>query len=115
VTQWLLQSILTNTCVPDPRCTSKLVPVPKAKTPAALLDFDLHRGISVPQLFARSLDRLTNKRLESLVSRLNRRSPTQCGFRPGHGTLDAIFTLHHLIHSAQHNAQPLFVVFVEGF
>jgi hypothetical protein len=49
-TQWLLQSILTNTCVPDPLCTSKLVPVPKAKTPAALLDFDLHRGIFVPQL-----------------------------------------------------------------
>ena len=74
---------------------------------------DLHRGISVPQLFARSLDRLVNKRLESLVSRLNLRSQTQCGFRPGHGTLDAIFTLQHLIHSAQHNGQLLFVVFVD--
>jgi hypothetical protein len=64
-------------------------------------------------LFARSLDRLVNKRLESLVSRLNLRSPIQCGFRPGRGTLDAIFTLQHLIHSAQHKGQLLFVVFVD--
>jgi hypothetical protein len=85
--------MLTSTCVPDPLCTSKLVPVPKATTPATLLDRDLHRGISVSQLFARSLDRFMNKRLESVVSRLNLRSPTQCGFRPGHGTLDAIFAV----------------------
>jgi hypothetical protein len=29
------------------------------------------------------------------------------------GTLDAIFSLHHLISAAQHNRQRLFVVFVD--
>jgi len=111
--RWLLQSMLSNTCVPQSLCTSKLVPVPKAKSPAALRDMDMHRGISVSQLFSRSLDRLMNMRLEAVVSRLHLRSPTQCGFRPGHGTLDAIFTLQHLIHSAQHNRQRLYVVFVD--
>jgi hypothetical protein len=111
--QWLLHSMLTNACVPGPLCTSKLVPVPKAATQAALLDRDMYRGISVPQLFARSLDRFMNKRLESVVSRLTLRSPTQCGFRPGHGTLDAIFTLQHLVHSAQHHGRMLYVVFVD--
>jgi len=48
-----------------------------------------------------------------VVSRLHLRSPTQCGFQPGHGTLDAIFTLQHLIHSAQHHRQWLCVVFVD--
>jgi len=105
--------MLSNTCVPQSLCTSKLVPVPKAKSHAALLDRDMHMGISVSQLFSRSLDRLMNMRLEAVVSRLHLRSPTQCGFRPGHGTLDAIFTLHHLIHSAQHHRQRLYVVFVD--
>jgi len=48
-----------------------------------------------------------------VVSRLHLQSPTQCGFRPGHGALDAIFTLQHLIHSAQHHRQRLYVVFVD--
>jgi hypothetical protein len=64
-------------------------------------------------LFSRLLDRLFNKRLEGVVSRLGMRSPTQCGFRPGHGALDAIFTLQHLITAAQHNKHRLFAVFVD--
>jgi hypothetical protein len=58
------------------------------------------------------LDRLLNKRLEGMVSQLGMRSPTQCGFRPGHGTFDAIFTLQHLSNAAQHNKHSLFVAFV---
>jgi sorting nexin-29 len=111
--QWLLQSMLDNTCIPASLCTSKLVPVPKAKDPAALMDRDMHRGISVSAVFARLLERMMNKRLERVVTQLQLRSPTQCGFRPGHGTLDAIFTLQHLIHSAQHTRQRLYVVFVD--
>lgn len=111
--QWLLQSMLDGACVPDSMCTSKLVPVPKAKDPAALLDRDMHRGISVSPVFARLLERMMNKRLERLVTQLHLRSPTQCGFRPGHGTLDAIFTLQHLIHSTQHHRGRLYVVFVD--
>jgi hypothetical protein len=111
--QWLLQQLLSSGQVPDSMCVSKLVPVPKSTQPAALGDRDMYRGISVSALFSRLLDRLMNKRFEGVVSRLGLRSPTQCGFRPGHGTLDAIFTLHHLISAAQHNRQRLFVVFVD--
>jgi hypothetical protein len=73
----------------------------------------MYRGISVSALFSRLSDRLLNKRLEGVVSRLGMRSPTQCGFRPGHGALDAIFTLQHLITAAHHNKHRLFVVFVD--
>ena len=109
----MLPSIFDSACVPSDLCASKLVPVPKARAPAALLERDAHRGISVSQLFSRSLERLMNTRLESVVSGLSLRSPTQCGFRPGHGTLDAIFTMQHLIHSAQHDRRLLYVVFVD--
>jgi hypothetical protein len=94
-------------------CVSKLVPVPKSTQPAAMADQDMYRGISVSALFSRLSDRLLNKRLEGVVSRLGMRSPTQCGFRPGHGALDAIFTLQHLITATHHNKHCLFVVFVD--
>jgi len=103
----LLLSVRSGCCMPcyqmhmfpSPYVPASWSLVPKAKAPAALMDMDMHRGISVSQLFSRSLDRLLNRKLEAVVSRLGLRSPTQCGFRPGHGTLDAIFTLQHLIHS----------------
>jgi hypothetical protein len=109
----MLQSMFTQACVPGGLCISKLVPVPKVRAPAALLDHDAHRGISVSQLFSRSLERLMNLRLESVVSGLSLRSLTQCIFRPGHGTLDAICTMQHLLHSAQHDRRLLYVVFVD--
>lgn len=111
--QWLLQSMLSSACVPEAVRTSKLVPVPKSLGPAALVDRDQYRGISVSAVFARFLERLMNQRFERLASKLSLRAPTQCGFRPGYGTLDAIFTLQHLISAAQHSDSRLFVVFVD--
>jgi hypothetical protein len=74
---------------------------------------DKHRGISVSTVSARLLDRLVNQRLERLVSNLKLRAPTQCGFRPGCGTLDALYTLQHLTSAARHARRLLFVVFVD--
>jgi sorting nexin-29 len=111
--QWLLQAMLSSACVPEVMQASKLVPVPKSLSPAALADRDQYRGISVSAVFSRLLERLMNQRFERLVARLSLRAPTQCGFRPGHGTLDAIFTLQHLITAAQHTKQRLYVVFVD--
>jgi len=54
-----------------------------------------------------------NQRFERLASLLSLRAPTQCGFRPGYGTLDAIFTLNHLISVARHQRRRLYVVFVD--
>jgi sorting nexin-29 len=64
-------------------------------------------------VFARFLERLMNQRFERLASKLSLRAPTQCGFRPGYGTLDAIFTVQHLISAAQHSKRRLYVVFVD--
>lgn len=111
--QWLLQSMLSTATVPDQLRVGKLVPVPKSLQPTALANRDMYRGITVSAIFSRLLDRLLNKRLEAVASGLGLRSPTQCGFRPGYGALDGIFTLHHLISAAQHHRQRLYVVFVD--
>jgi sorting nexin-29 len=111
--QWLLQSMLSTARIPEALCTSKLVPVPKSTAPADLANMDKHRGISVSTVSARLLDRLVNQRLERLVSNLKLRAPTQCGFRPGCGTLDALYTLQHLTSAARHARRLLFVVFVD--
>lgn len=111
--QWLLQAMLSAACVPEVMRTSKLVPVPKSLGPAALADRDQYRGISISAVFARFLERLMNQRFERLAARLSLRAPTQCGFRPGYGTLDAIFTLQHLVNAAQHAKRRLYVVFVD--
>lgn len=111
--QWLLQAMLSSACVPEVMRSSKLVPVPKSLAPTALADRDQYRGISVSAVFSRLLERLMNQRFERLASRLSLRAPTQCGFRPGYGTLDAIFTLQHLITAAHHDRRRLYVVFVD--
>jgi hypothetical protein len=111
--QWLLQAMLSAACVPEVMCTSKLVPVPKSLSPAALVVRDQYRGISVSPVFSRLLDRFMNQRFERLASTLSLRAPTQCGFRPGHGTLDAVFTLQHLVSVARHRRRRLYVVFVD--
>ena len=105
--------MLSAASVPEVMCTSKLVPVPKSLSPAALVVRDQYRGISVSPVFSRLLDRFMNQRFERLASALSLRAPTQCGFRPGHGTLDAIFTLQHLISVARHRRRRLYVVFVD--
>jgi hypothetical protein len=111
--QWLLQSMLSSGCVPGELAVSRLVPVPKARDPEAMRSRDMHRGISVTAVMSRLLDRLANTRLQQVVERLGLRAPTQCGFRPGHGPLDAVFTVQHLIAEAQHHHRLLFAVFVD--
>jgi hypothetical protein len=111
--QWLLQAMLSEASLPASMCVSKLAPVPKDTAPAALLDQDKHRGISISPVFTRLLDRLVNQRLERVVSRLRLRAPTQCGFRAGHGTLDAVYALDHLTCAARQARRLLFVVFVD--
>lgn len=53
------------------------------------------------------------RRLGPLMEGLGVRAPTQCGFRKGHGTIDALFTMTHLINRARHQRKKLYVVFVD--
>jgi hypothetical protein len=41
------------------------------------------------------------------------RAPVQCGFRAGYGTLDALFTMQHLLDSSKHADIPLYVCYVD--
>ncbi len=102
---------LLNMCVhsgalPDQICTSKLVPVPKG-APSA--DPTQYRGIAVSSIFARVLDGVLFGRGNTACESLGLRPPAQCGFREDHGTLDALFTLNHLIEEARSDRVPLFV------
>jgi Reverse transcriptase (RNA-dependent DNA polymerase) len=92
---------------------SKLSPVPKSGQAAARLDKDKYRGISVASIFSKVVDKLLHKRLDNRVEQLKLRANTQCGFRKGHGTLDALFTLTQAINTARHRNKLLYVVFVD--
>ena len=78
---------------------SKLTPVPKSGQASAWLDKNMYRGISVASIFSKVIDRLLHKRLDDRVEHLHLRANTQCGFRKGHGTLDALFTLTQTINT----------------
>ena len=92
---------------------SKLTPVPKAGQASARLDKNMYRGISVASIFSKVIDRLLHKRLDDRVEHLHLRANTQCGFRKGHGTLDALFTLTQAINTARFRKKHLYVVFVD--
>jgi Reverse transcriptase (RNA-dependent DNA polymerase) len=93
--------------------TSKLTPVPKSRMPAEQWDKNMYRGISVSSIFARVVDRLMHTRLDQFIEARALRAPTQCGFRKGHGTLDALFTLQHCIKRSRWHKKRMYVVFVD--
>jgi Reverse transcriptase (RNA-dependent DNA polymerase) len=92
---------------------SKLTPVPKSGQATARLDKNMYRGISVASIFSKVIDKLLHKRLDAKVEQLHLRANTQCGFRKGHGTLDALFTLTQAINTARYKRKLLYVVFVD--
>jgi hypothetical protein len=94
--------------------TSKLTPVRKSRAGAdSQWDKNMYRGISVSSIFVRVLDRLMHTRMDKFVEARSLRAPTQCGFRKGHGTLDALFTLQHCIKRARWRRQRMYAVFVD--
>ena len=64
-------------------------------------------------IFKRVLTRVLKQRADRRIESLGLRAPTQCGFREGHGCLDALFTLQHLIAAAREDNDMLWVVFVD--
>ena len=89
--------------VPEQLKLNKLTPVPKCSSSGK--DNSLHRGIAVGSFFAKLGEKYRYTRLSELSERKHLRCPTQCGFRPEHGTLDAIFTLQHVIDKARHSGE----------
>ena len=109
----ILQNLSTCDTLPAVLQVSKLTPVPKSSQASARLDKNMYRGISVASIFSKVIDKLLHRRLDNRLEQLGLRASTQCGFRKGHGTLDALFTLTHAINMARHNKKRLYVVFVD--
>jgi hypothetical protein len=110
---YILQNLATVGALPAVLQVSKLTPVPKSGQASARLDKNMYRGISVASIFNKVIDKLLHKRLDGRVEELKLRASTQCGFRKGHGTLDALFTLTHAINMARFKKKHLYVVFVD--
>ena len=109
----ILQNVTQEGRLPAVLQVSKLIPVPKSGQAMARLDKNMYRGISVASIFSKVIDKLLHRRLDSRVEELKLRASTQCGFRKGHGTLDALFTLTHTINMARFRKKRLYVVFVD--
>lgn len=86
---------------------SKLTPVPKGGSPTQ------YRGIAVSSIFSKLLDIILYRRGNAISEQLGLRAVTQCGFRPGQGTTDALFTLSHLVDHARHARKFLYACFVD--
>jgi hypothetical protein len=95
---------------PDRLCTSSLVPIPKG---AATTNPGQYRGIAGSHIITKLHELILFERADRVSEQHNLRSPTQCGFRKGKGTLDATFTLQHLVARARHQKKRLYVTFVD--
>ena len=85
--------------VPKQMTLNKLTPIPKEAHSGQ--DVHLYRGISVANLFGKLGDKFRCARLTRICEEKGIRSFTQCGFRPQHGTLDAIYAFLHAADSAK--------------
>ena len=111
--QWVLQRVFDGDSLPAAMTVSKVTPVPKSCQPAAPAVLSNYRGICVSSVLSKVWDRVLFRRLDALAELKGMRAPTQCGFRRGYGTLDAIFTLQHLIDKYRARNRRLYVVFVD--
>lgn len=97
--------------MPKQMTLSKLTPIPKCSNSGH--DHSLHRGIAVGSVFSKLKDRIMHSRFAEVSEKNGLRCPTQCGFRPEHGTLDALFTLQHTIDKARHQGACLIACLVD--
>jgi hypothetical protein len=107
----LFNSIPDTHAYPANMALAKLVPVPKKGSTAA--ELQKYRGICVTGIIGQLYDAILQARMEAYVEGQQLRSPVQCGFRAGHGTLDAHFVMAHLISKHRHANRPLYVCYVD--
>ena len=107
----LFNRLLGGDPVPRPLTLNTLTPVFKGKGGRSVLSG--YRGIAVGSVIGKLYERILHDRLSEAVDELGLRAETQSGFRPGRGTLDALFTLQHMADLARVNGSPIYVVFVD--
>ena len=91
----LLNSVRQAGPYPPTMAVGKLVPVPKKGCQAE--DKGTYRGICVQSVLGQLVDCVLYARAGPYIEQADLRAPVQCGFRQGYGTLDALFTMQHLI------------------
>ncbi|KAK3515238.1 hypothetical protein QTP70_012407 [Hemibagrus guttatus] len=70
-----------------------------------------YRGITLLSLPGKVYSRVLERRVRPLVE--PRIQEEQCGFRPSHGTLDQLYTLHRVLEGSWEFAQPVHMCFVD--
>ena len=70
-------------------------------------DTNCYRGIAVGSILGKLYEIILHNRANEKFETGMLRAVTQCGFRRQHGTIDAMFTLRHLIDSNLHRGQML--------
>uniref|UniRef100_A0A8C6P3P0 Reverse transcriptase domain-containing protein n=1 Tax=Nothobranchius furzeri TaxID=105023 RepID=A0A8C6P3P0_NOTFU len=70
-----------------------------------------YRGISLLSLPGKVYSGVLERRVRRIVE--PQIQEEQCGFRPGHGTLDQLYTLRGILEGAWEFAQPVYMCFVD--
>ncbi|KAK3573272.1 hypothetical protein QTP86_019232 [Hemibagrus guttatus] len=70
-----------------------------------------YRGITLLSLPGKVYSRVLERRVRPLVE--PQIQEEQCGFRPSHGTLDQLYTLHRVLEGSREFAQPVHMCFVD--
>jgi hypothetical protein len=83
--------------IPESWHTSHLIPIYKGK--GAKDDLNSYRGITITCCLYKIYTMILNTRLDTHCETFFVRALTQCGFRKQLGTITALFTLHHAIHT----------------
>uniref|UniRef100_A0AAV2MSF8 Endonuclease/exonuclease/phosphatase domain-containing protein n=1 Tax=Knipowitschia caucasica TaxID=637954 RepID=A0AAV2MSF8_KNICA len=70
-----------------------------------------YRGITLFSLPSKVYSKVLERRLRPMIE--SRIQEEQCGFRPGRGTLDQLYTLHRILKGSWEFAQPVHMCFVD--
>ena len=70
-----------------------------------------YRGITLLSLPGKVYSGVLERRIRRIVE--SRIQEVQCGFRPGRGTVDQLYTLDRILEGAWEFAQPIYMCFVD--
>ena len=104
----VIHTAWTNGTVPQDWRDAQLVPIPKK---GDLTNCNNWRGIALLDVAGKVCGRLIQDRLQLVAEQ--ELPESQCGFRPGRGCADAIFSIRQLIEKSYEHRQKLFCVFVD--
>lgn len=96
-----------------PTAWNKLKLVPLYKLRGDQLDPDNYRALAVGHPMAKLAMAIITRRVNKLAEDNNLRAPTQAGFRAGYTTEDLGLVLQTAIQSANINAEPLGIIFID--